>query len=773
MPRRRVIAYYMHEHEEIAVRQALPAGEFTEAFAVGEADDADIAALGNQGVVVEILPDEMAAMAATAPGAHAAPAAAAPAGAGLDLAAAAAGTGAASQYRIVLAGPLLESQRSRLLSLGLGPLHATRASSRGGSTQQLALRASMDDLTAQHVQALDFVRQVEPLAAEAPPAPAPPPEDPAEDVRQARTAARSVLADAGQGAPVPHDILVDESGNPTEVKAWLEAKGATDVVCGRSKVRATFPADDTWAALLAARPDIVRFEVYVPRALFNGAARAITGAEQLATGAHGLTGAGQIVGVADTGLDSAHGDFRNRVRQVFALGRPGQSDDPHGHGTHVAGTILGDGATAGLNMDGTRRNVGLAPGAELVMQSLLDANNGLGGLPLELDTLFQQAYDAGARIHNNSWGASVGSHYTVDSLEVDRFVHEHPDMLVVIAAGNEGTGDPTFVVPPGFVDELSIGAPATSKNALVVGASCSTTAASAVGRLAAGMAWARRFPVPPVSNQPVSGNATEVAPFSSRGPCTDGRVKPDVVAPGTDIRSSRSSAAPDRNYWGIDADAPATHAYMGGTSMAAPVVAGLAALVREWYGREGHASPSAALLKATLVNGTQYLNGPFASAQHPVLPNYHQGFGRVDLLGSIPNDQRPALRLSYVDTLRGDATAFATGGQRRRWSVQVAAGESLRMCLAWTDPPGRAIQNVLHLTVDGPGPTGQLLKWTGNTDLPDKKGPMDNTNNVQVVRIEAPVPGTYTIVVASKQIVKPVQHFALVVAGAVQPLQAY
>jgi hypothetical protein len=91
------------------------------------------------------------------------------------------------------------------------------------------------------------------------------------------------------------------------------------------------------------------------------------------------------VAVADTGFDTGsrinvHPAFKGRVKKLYGLGRPGISDDPHGHGTHVAGSVLGDGVSA------TEGNIrGTAPKARLVLQSILDAQGRLGGLPNDLN----------------------------------------------------------------------------------------------------------------------------------------------------------------------------------------------------------------------------------------------------------------------------------------------------------------------------------------------------------------------------------------------------
>ncbi len=192
-----------------------------------------------------------------------------------------------------------------------------------------------------------------------------------------------------------------------------------------------------------------------------------------------------------------------------------------------------------------------------------------------------------------------------------------------------------------------------------------------------------------------------IAAFSSRGPCTDRRVKPDVVAPGTDILSAKSKLASLQRFWGPGPQPE--YAYMGGTSMAAPLVAGCAALVREYFvTTRGHAKPSAALLKATLINSTKKLPGKDATADFDVVPNMHQGYGVIHMPFAYPNPVKPALRLEFVDDWQTPARSFAGTGERRRYEINVAAGTRFSICLVWTDAPGRALQNNLNLLVETP-----------------------------------------------------------------------
>ena len=123
-----------------------------------------------------------------------------------------------------------------------------------------------------------------------------------------------------------------------------------DIVDGR-KLRIQLFEDAPEMAQLQQRPEIARIEDYIPPEMSNARARVILGLDP-GTGLAGLTetGRGQIVAVADSGLDDQHPDFQGRILGLIALGRRNDASDPHGHGTHVAGSVLGDGAASNGEM---------------------------------------------------------------------------------------------------------------------------------------------------------------------------------------------------------------------------------------------------------------------------------------------------------------------------------------------------------------------------------------------------------------------------------------
>jgi hypothetical protein len=201
--------------------------------------------------------------------------------------------------------------------------------------------------------------------------------------------------------------------------------------------------------------------------------------------------------------------------------------------------------------------------------------------------------------------------------------------------------------------------------------------------------------------------------------------------------------------------------------MAAPLVSGCAALVRQYYvDTQHHATPSAALLKATLINGTRQLSGADAVEGHAFLPNHHQGFGAIHMPWTLPNDAEP-FRLEFVDSwvAAPQKLLLQTVGGNFRFRVQCNGGPRLRICLAWTDLPNRALQNNLNLIVQKGG-----KKFLGNENAPFGLKMIDPDNNVEIVRIDNPEAGLYTIQVVASNLLKPGQDFALVITGDIGPL---
>lgn len=729
---RRVIAFGMHEPEIAEAAQAIRGGEVTQSFVVGEADDAAIAALRARGLIVQEVQ----------------PAAAAPLAPSGRLRTFSAGTkrGAGKRprgakpthmFRVVLKGPLLEQWRKQIERAGGTILE---------SLPGFALRIRIAPGRVRALRKLPFLASP-PVPLDSAAATVP-------------TFDATTLAPSTGTTPIePYDILLTTEKARAPLVKWLQKRSVPVAGSQGRKVRIYALRESSILDEISGLTEWVeRLEIYVAPKFFNDVARQLLGIDpgrgSSAAASLPLTGEGVLVAIADTGLDETHPDFAGRIAKVVARGRPGDGSDPNGHGTHVAGSVLGDGSASGGAVKGT------APKARVFFQSLLDRDDGLGGLPFELGELFEEAYKAGARIHSNSWGAATESSYRITSNEVDEYVRRRPDMLVVIAAGNEGSAFQPRNAKKGFVDWLSIGSPATCKNALTVGASRSSRAAAAYAPHTYGELWGQTFPDAPIAKAPVSGDAESMGGFSSRGPCDEYRIKPDVVAPGTDVLSCRSVKAPLRHFWGPHTNPK--YAYMGGTSMATPLVTGCAALVRQYYGKQRSWEPSAALLKATLINGTRRLSGQDAIADYPDLPNYHQGFGAIYLPDTVPNPANPSLRLEFYDNWKSPTEHFKATGTRIRLQVSVAAGGPLRICMAYTDQPGRGVQNNLNLLLEVPGAPNKLF---GNAKVPRGFNGPDANNNVEIIRLDNAPAGTYMLAIVATNILRPPQDVAVVVSG--------
>lgn len=475
--------------------------------------------------------------------------------------------------------------------------------------------------------------------------------------------------------------------------------------------------------------------------------------------APGLTqGKGELIGIADTGVDRAHPDFEARIKDEVLLATNPAVGDPAGHGTHVCGIIAGNGSASG------RQILGVAPAAELFVQALADANGRFSGIPVDLNDLFQVAYDKGVRIHNNSWGALAAGLYTIDAHEVDQFVYEHPDFLIVVAAGNAGQqAGPDDGL--GRIDQNSLQSPATAKNALSVGASCSPRDDG----LYAGVSWRHwtgRFPAPKfpvVADEPICGKSDVLAAFSSRGPTDEGRVKPDLVAPGTAVVSARSAASSPTNPFPGHSD---KYCYMSGTSMAAPAVAASAALLRRWFiERRNTPTPSAALLKAALINGCDWLKRESILDERVGQPNFHQGFGLLNLERVFP---KAGFDMAFEDIASSASTALkADEPERAVWRRRVTCrtDTQLSVTLAWTDPPAHGLQHNLDLVVVD----SSRMPRPGNKQL--SRVPwqaFDRTNNVEQVAFDAPA-GIYVVQVTAQNTLYGPQGFAVVATGDIDP----
>ncbi|MEU2059139.1 S8 family serine peptidase [Streptomyces sp. NPDC013455] len=329
---------------------------------------------------------------------------------------------------------------------------------------------------------------------------------------------------------------------------------------------------------------------------------------QIGTGAAweaGLTGKGVTVAVLDTGADLGHPDLRGRIGAVRSFVEGEEAADRNGHGTHVTSTVGGSGAASG------GREKGVAPGATLAVGKVL-GDQGSGSESQIIAGMEWAARDVRARIVSMSLGSTEPSDGTDPMSQAVNALSRETGALFVVAAGN--TGAPS-----------SIGSPGAADAALTVGA---------------------------------VDSADRAAPFTSAGPrYGDHALKPDLAAPGVDILAARSRLVPGTG----------DYTPMSGTSMAAPQVAGAAALLAE-----RHPDWTGTRLKDALMSGARQLDDS------------------AYLLG--------AGRLSVPDAVR--ATVVATGSADlgfHSWPYE--DDEPVTRTLTYTNTTGEPVE--LRLSVRG------------------------------------------------------------------------
>ena len=457
-----------------------------------------------------------------------------------------------------------------------------------------------------------------------------------------------------------------------------------------------------------------------------------------------------VVVVVDDGVDDGtvnpqteefyvNGDDALASRVTFSVIPPGSSasgpEGPDGHG-HINASIVGgyNDSTGSSFEDSSGFNYGLgvSPYGRManvrVFAPSFDAGTGDA-------TMVEDYYQRGARISTNSWGSSSSGSYTVDAQLYDSLARDarssvagNQEMLFIFANGNDGPGSGT------------VGSPATAKNVLSVGASETSNPDSANGD-GCGKSLSD------------GDKAQDMASFSSRGPCDDGRFKPEIVAPGTFIQGNASQptfngsgvcGAAGNNFAapGTDALFPAGSIYTwsSGTSHSTPGVAGYTSLITEFVDRVYQiSSPSPALVKAYVVHSGRHITGSGANED---LPGNNQGFGIADM-GAGFNTTAPRL-------IEDQTTVFGSSGESITLYGQIVnPAEEVRIALVWTDAPGSAFSdayvNDLNLVVDIGSTTYRGNNFTAGISQPG--GTADFRNNSEAVFLAPGSSGTASITI--------------------------
>ncbi|MET1112433.1 MAG: S8 family serine peptidase [Allosphingosinicella sp.] len=574
-----------------------------------------------------------------------------------------------------------------------------------------------------------------------------------------------------------YDLIAHSPDRLPEIEAWLAAEAPEVKIVGKTADRVRIEIVDTSPLLdRAEQLDSVLDVRPVPSVFLcldraRSLARVEIGGERILGPAGELDGSQEVVGIIDGAVDTGHPDLDGRVQTIWRADLPATA-----HGTHVAGIIVGNGSRS------SGRFCGIAPKAVLKAQAVEIGPKGEMNFEMDFRAVLRRSYQAGVRILNLSFEEDgAPSLYSARADDVDAVAIEHPDLLIVVAAGNRAMTETPVFRPAGEVGLDSISAPGVAKNALTVGASCSDRTDGGH----AAQTWSdfapTRFRSPPTSTGRLSGDDSMIAAFSGRGWGHGGeRIKPELVAPGTNIVAPRARGSEDL-LWGAHS---ADYLYSGGTSMAAPVATGAAALVRQYYRQRGHESPSAALLKATLAAGAQWLGGASAAPSVPALPanacaSLDQGFGRVDVARALALGPG-ADRLCFVDVgsapsagpaqtlAEGTVSPFQEDLDYRRFWFRCSQEGRFDIALCYTDPvpgPGGA---VVALTVQ---PEGGIRR-TGNDAAIKKQYPRfgsmpDRLNTLQVVRV-GPTSGKVQIKVDALALLGRTVGFALVVRGPVE-----
>lgn len=551
-----------------------------------------------------------------------------------------------------------------------------------------------------------------------------------------------------------------------EAAALAGPAAAAPVTVGalRTEYRALSPSE---AADLARNPGVVAVEAHAePQLLDERAAQVVAG---------NLNGAFQptaptyldwvvdpsripdettfnfAIDVTDEGLDAgaiptAHPDFHTqgtgatRVSYMFDYTTDPDARDCGGHGTNVASIAAGYNTVSSApeyeDSSNFNHGLGVAPFARVGASKIFECDGGASETwsPAGVTAA---AYAGGARVSNNSWGTNeidderVWGDYTSRSAAYDQLVRDarpgggadagNQQMVEIFAAGNDGDDW------PGDFNEGygTISTEGSAKNVITVGASEGVRQSGTDGC--------------GVTNGQAN-SARDIINFSSRGPTDDGRLKPDLVAPGTHI----TGAAPQHaGYHGAE---PCNKFFTGttwyslasGTSQAAPQVSGAAALVRHWYRRTqtgNTADPSPALTKALLVNTATDLNGGEDGKGSTIAagPNSDQGWGRVNLGNTFDSTAR-----EFRDQVPADL--LSTSGESRARSYSVPdPSRPVKVTLAWTDAPGptngNPVVNNLDLVVDAGGRTYKGNVFAGAFSRTG--GTADPRNNVESVYLPA------------------------------------
>jgi subtilisin family serine protease len=503
------------------------------------------------------------------------------------------------------------------------------------------------------------------------------------------------------------DLWVSFFGDvaPAQANAVAAAFGATILKQEPASHRLVLRIAESEIQALAQEDD-VRWIVEVPPqpVHMNADARRSVGVNTVNNYSNGAMtgtfGTGVNVGIWDGGAVGSHEDLSGRVTLMDQM-----SND--NHATHVAGTIGGSGAFLA-----DRKHMGMAPGARIFSW---DWNENLEE--------HQEASAANVVLSSNSWGYSwrfpwctpYGA-YGWGAREYDQITRgTYPNtrpILVLFAAGNSQGDTRCSSFGNGFD---TIGVPAAAKNMVTVGA--------------------------------INSDDSSMTTFSGWGPTDDGRVKPEVVAPGCQKTDDKglTSTLPNNAY-----------ASYCGTSMATPATTGISALIVEQFRQTFGRDPLPSTTKAILIHTATDLGNPG--------PDYKHGYGLINA--------RKAVDLVAASAGIHEEADVLPNGQWKEFVVTTSGATSLTATLVWSD--FEAAENaskmlVNNLDVEVVPPSGPIrLPWVLNPASPNSPAAngVDSTNVVEQVFVNAPANGTWKIRVRGLSVPSGPQPYSLIITGA-------
>lgn len=523
---------------------------------------------------------------------------------------------------------------------------------------------------------------------------------------------------ANEGEPIVAGyVLLHRDADWNAGRAKLESYGAFIVDNIRSVNGFVVEAPLSAYEAMAGADDVLWMEVALPQfSTMNTQNRQLTQVNQLVGFPIALSGSGITAFVYDGGrIRPTHNDFEGRATVI-------DGSNQSNHATHVAGTVGAGGP-----------NRGMAPDVTIVSAGFEFSGGGtfLYSNPGDFEADYANAFNNhGADVSNNSIGTNTATNgfpceitgdYGVMSSLIDAAVRgsvtDGRPIRIVWANGNERQttrcGDTFSTTAP----------PATAKNHITVGA--------------------------------LNANNDSMTSFSSWGPVDDGRLKPDISAPGCE-------SGGDGGVTSLSSSSDSAYSTLCGTSMASPTVAGITALLLEHHRNlsPGSDDPRNSTIKAILAQTALDLGNTG--------PDYQFGYGSV----RASDAALLMLNRNYTET------EVSQGGSAT-FQVTVNAGSDFKATLAWDDAPAipnidTALVNNLDLVVTDPNGV-RHFPWTLNPASPDSpavQNQEDDVNNIEQVFVANAVPGVWTVEIRGTNVPEGSQPASLATSGSLIGMSA-